>query len=214
MLKMHGLAGIGLLCGMMLTGCVGYNTWPPQEGVSGLSAPNVRPNDQVILASLQYVVERYPADSDEYAVNLPEGISPSLYRWIVDRVGEGAQPLTRENEHLPIYHVKQIKVRGREAEVLVLRPVTEAGLGPDGEPAYQPITVSLSGRIASGWRIVNRREWIVGLEETPEPYYWTDGDETETQVAAADEGSEPESQVAETADLDEPATTAEVPDDQ
>lgn len=177
MLKMHGIAGIGLVCGVLLSGCVGYNTWPPQEGVRGVSAPNMRPNDQVMLASLQYVVERYPPDSERYAVNMPRGVSPSLYRWVVDRVGEGAEPLTPENEFLPIYHVKQIKVRGREAEVLILRPVTEAGVGPDGDLAYQPITVTLQGRLASGWRIVNRREWIVGLEETPELYYWTGGDE-------------------------------------
>lgn len=189
MLRMHGLAGIGVVCVALLTGCVGYNTWPPQEGVAGVSDPNVRPNDQVILASLRYVVERYPADSDRYAINMPRGMNENLYRWVVDRVGEGAEPLTEDNEWLPTYHVKQIKVRGREAEVMILRPVTEAGVGPDGDLAYQPITVSLRGRLASGWRIVNRREWIVGLEEVPEPYYWTGSEEPEQTTAEVSEDS-------------------------
>jgi len=231
MLKVHGLSGgrvaglwlavgIGVATVVAIAGCAGYNTWPPQEGVRGLSDPNARPNDQVMLASLQYVTDRYPPDTERYAINLPEGLNPRLYKWIVDRAGEGAEPLTVENQDLPIYHLKQIKVRGREAEVMLLRPVTEAGTGPEGEMAYQPITVSLRGGL-DGWRIVHRREWIVGLEEPPPLNFWTGVDgtaiaATETDPAEA-ESPEPSPADEAQAEADPPdeaqETTAEVPDD-
>ena len=169
----------------LLGGCTGYNTWPPQKGVAGIKDPNVRPNDQVILTSLQYTVQRYPPDSPDgrFAINLPEGINPRLYTWVVARAGEGAEPLTEDNADLPIYHVKQIKVRGREAEVLVLRPVTEAGEGPEGAMAYQPITVQMRGGL-DGWRVVHRREWLVGLEDPPPLNYLDVPGEDETATAS------------------------------
>jgi hypothetical protein len=163
-----GMVAFGLV---FLGGCAGYNTWPPSPGSSGIANPNARPADQVMLASLQYVVARYPVEGDQhYVVNLPKGLNPRLYKWIVDRVGEGAEPLTIDNKDLPIFHLKQFKIRGSDAEVLILRPVTEAGTGPEG-PAYQPITVMLHGGL-DGWRVVHRREWAVGLEDPPVKNFW------------------------------------------
>lgn len=165
------LVGAAIAGLTLVGGCAGYNTWPPTPGSAGVANPNARPADQVMLAGLQYVVARYPVEGDQhYAINMPKGLNPRLYKWIVDRVGEGAEPLTFDNQDLPTYHLKQLKIRGREAEVLILRPVTEAGTGPDGV-AYQPITVTLHGGL-DGWRCVHRREWAVGLDDPPIKNFW------------------------------------------
>lgn len=178
-----GLAAAGLAM-VVAAGCAGYSTWPPRDGSAGVANPNARPNDQVMLTGLRYVVERYPADSETYALNLPQGLNPRLYKWIADRVGEGAEPLTTKNQAGPIYHVKEIKVRGSEAQLLVLRPVTEAGPGPHGSMAYQPITITMRGGV-EGWHVVRRREWVVGLEETPRLNFW---DPIETADASGEPG--------------------------
>jgi len=161
------LAPLAALCAFaaaIATGCAGYTNWPG-EPLTANSDPSARPNDAVIVSALRWTVNRYPVD-DRYALNLPQGLDGPLYQLLVERVSPNAEPVLPGNQDLPTYHVKEIQVRGRTAEVLVLRPATELGRRPNGDYPLQPVTVGLRGDF-SGWRVTRAREWTAGIESPP-----------------------------------------------
>jgi len=178
-----------VFAGVGLGGCAGYSNWPG-EGV-GLRDPSTRPNDVVMVEAMRWTVERFPPGTPEgrYALNLPVGLGPALYAEMVEKVGPRAEPVLERNRDLPTYHVKSLRVRGMEAEVLVLRPVTELGPTGEGQYALQPVTVWLKSSLRGGWRVVRSREWTVGMEEPPPLHVWRP--ERETAVAEGEPG-EPE----------------------
>ncbi len=186
--KLVGVLICGLAC--VLGGCVGWANYPPEEGQTRFISPNEPGMTDIMAAGLKYVANKYPPEgltraraaatglepsTQKFAVNLPEGVRPRLSQRIVQLAGERAVLLTPETEHLPIYHIASLRVRGDEGQVNILRPVPEFGVSPTGEPVYQEITVTLRGGVQP-WRVVSHREWSPGSVASIPPlrYYHPD----------------------------------------
>lgn len=210
---MGSIAASSLLV-MGLSGCVGYATYPPVQGAYGApNNPNAPPVDELMALSLKWVTDRYPiraglptvAGQPQFAINLPRGVRKSTYERTAAVLGDKALPLTPENAtKLPIYHVAEIRVRGRVAKIDVLRPAQELGSRPDGQPVYQCITLYIEGGFQQ-WRVMGFQAWEPGVVPVPEYYYvpaveWPDRDRAEelrSQPTEEPTPSEPVMQPAE-----------------
>ncbi len=162
-----------ILCSAVLLampGCVGYTTYPPADWQLASDDINGPPADELMIASLAAVIDRFPPPpGTRPVVNLPAAVKDRVYGVIVDRVGRGARPMAPGLESEPTYHVTRIWARGTKAEVDVLRPVVELGPSPSGEPIVQAVTVYLEGGFRR-WRVVRMRPWVIGADELPAPH--------------------------------------------
>ncbi len=209
-----GICSVAVLSASSLfSGCVGYATYPPVQGAYGApNNPNAPPVDELMALSLKWVTDRYPiksgsptvAGEPQFAINLPRGVRKSIYERTAAALGDKAQPLTPENATtLPIYHVAEIRVRGRVAKVDVLRPAQELGSRPDGQPVYQCITLHIEGGFQP-WRVIRFQAWEPGVVQVPEYYYvpaveWPDRERAEELRSSPEDGpsrSEPVMQPA------------------
>lgn len=154
--------------GLCLSGCVGYDSYPPVAGDTARNNPNSPPLDEIMIAGMQWLITRYPPVGHEgnVAINLPRGVRPEHYVRIVQTIGGRAVPLCESNANLPVYHVKSIRVRAGTAQIDVLRPALEAGPTPAGTPVSQGFTLDLRGGWEE-WRVTRWREWSVGTIEAP-----------------------------------------------
>lgn len=166
--RMGWMLVAGVILGSL--GCVGYSSYPKVEGAAP-SSPNfihVRP---VVAESIKAVVAKYhPQSAGPYAVNLPVGLTPTGREEIMAALGAEAMDLTPRSEHLPIYHVGRVWVRGTNAKVDIIRPVLELGPMPSGQPTYQGMTVWLEGGINKWW-VEMIQPWSIGVVEPPELNY-------------------------------------------
>lgn len=179
--KRRSAAALGAMVGVaMLAGCVNYASYPPTPGSVAITNPNTPAIEEVMMAGLRWTAMRYPppttvAEADEssrplMAVNLPPGVRGKVYERVANVV-PGAEPLSPENSHLPIYHVGAIRIRGDTAQVNIFRPVTDLGVKPTGETVYQEIRLDLRGGLAP-WRVVSWREWTPGSGDVPNLNYF------------------------------------------
>ncbi len=169
------LAGTG-----MLSGCVGYNVYPPMEGERGFTNVYSNPFPQVITESLKWVVVRYPPNSQAewsqpaagnvgvtpFAVNLPVGLNRVLAERMVKDIGQGAEPMIPGNEKLPTYHISRVWVSGDDAKVDIIRPVVDVAYTGQGKPVTQALTVRLRGGLAQ-WHVTSHREWAFNALQPP-----------------------------------------------
>jgi hypothetical protein len=168
------VAAVGMA---VLAGCVSYAHHTSAAAPVGYTNPNTPAIEEVMMAGLQWTATRYPPGSypgDEaamMAVNLPEGVRGRVYERVAGAV-PGAEPLTPENSHLPIYHVGTFRIRGDRAQVNVFRPVTAVGPTPTGETVYQEIRLDMRGGLGP-WRVVASREWTPGSGDLPPLNYYT-----------------------------------------
>jgi hypothetical protein len=156
----------------LLGGCVSWASYPAGPGETAVKNPNDPTILNVIETGLEWVVRKYPpgttGDGPKLAINLPQGIRERVYERMAVRVGHGAAPLRSDTATLPVYHVAQVRIRGDEAAVDIIRPVVELGAGPDGGPVYQEIRVNMRGGMGP-WHIVSHREWTPGtVAQMPE----------------------------------------------
>jgi hypothetical protein len=156
-----------------LGGCVSYATYPPVPKDTAINDPNTPAMEEVAAAGLKWVVGKYPPGPEgaAFALNLPEGTTPVVYRRMAAAVGNGAEVLTPENSHLPIYHVVSIRIRGDQANVWIDRPVVALGTTPQGTAVYQEVKLWLQGGL-SPWHVVNALERTPGLAEIPALNYY------------------------------------------
>lgn len=214
----RSLAVASLLAIPLLAGCgaggVGWSTYPPVRGQAAFGNPNRYPMPQVVTAALRYTLDRYPPPSpraaapapvdgqvpglgatSEIAINLPEGFSRERYLEIAgalttDRVA--VHPLTPETAALPTYHVAQVRIRGGQATVDVLRPVYDLARATGGELPQQGLTLELQGGLTP-WRVESRQIWAIGTIPVPAPNYLPevqtepDPDDVPVDAAAAPE---------------------------
>lgn len=193
-----GLCAGGLIVAA-LSGCVGYNVYPPEQGGAGFTDPSSPPMYQIMTQALRWAVKKYPpggqmppSSSDvpispseaeaianaaaaggepaQVAIALFSSMRPDVYRYAVDQVGMGAVPLTPETEHLPTYIVSRVWVLGDEAKVDLFKPVLSLG-APGGQQVYQPITVNLRGGLKF-WKVTSYRVWSIGTFAPPMPGYF------------------------------------------
>jgi hypothetical protein len=156
-----------------LSGCVSYANYPPLPKNVAVNNPNSPAMEEVTMAGLKWVVAKYPVvpEGEPFAINLPQGVKPGVYQHVADTVGNGAQPLTPENEHLPIYHVSEIRVRGDQANIWIDRPVVALGTTPQGTAVYQEVKLWLQGGL-SPWHVVNAIDRTPGAAEIPPLNYY------------------------------------------
>lgn len=169
-----------VLLGSGLSGCVGYNIYPPMEGERGFTNVNSDPFPPVMTSALQWVTTRYPPNADAewnqpaagnvgvtpFAINLPRGVNRMLAERIIKNVGNGAQPMVPGSENLPTYHVSRIWVSGDEAKVDIVRPVVNVAFTNQGKPVTQGITVRLRGGMKQ-WTVSSHRLWSFNAMQPP-----------------------------------------------
>jgi hypothetical protein len=190
-------AAVGLALGglALVGGCVSYASYPAVPRNTAINDPNSPAMEEVMVAGLRYAVEKYPPGGRgegenaggeggaeagggggeagaRLALNLPEGLKPTVYERIARRVGSGAAPLTGETSHLPIYHVSYLRVRGDQAQINIVRPVVEMGLTPEGTPVMQEVKLQLRGGLQP-WHVITSREWDPGVVDLPPLNYHT-----------------------------------------
>ena len=167
-----------------LGGCASYATYPAIPRNTALNDPNTPAMADVMIAGLRYAAIKFPPGGKpdptkpieaitepRFAINLPKGTSPKAYERIVKVVGEGAVALTPETNHLPIYHVTYVRVRGDQAQVNILRAISELPPTPSGLPVQQEIKLQLAGGLRP-WHVITARDWDPGLAEMPELNYY------------------------------------------
>lgn len=179
----NALLGLLSLAGaaLGLSACAGYETYPdvPTNNFS-MSDPNTTSMPPCMAAALQWVVMKYPpggqapeelamgdAQPRPFTINLPPASTWKTCKRVADDVGMGCRPLTADSTELPVLHVTYVRVRGDEAVVNIIRPVSSLGTTPGGEPVPQEIKVQLRGGI-NPWHVIAWREWQVGTAEIPE----------------------------------------------
>jgi hypothetical protein len=98
----------------VLTGCVGYASFPYEEGGKNALAtqdPNTPPADELMALSLDWVVSKYPprgsgvsagagagagaATDPSFTINIPKGVRRDVYDKILDKLGGRAAPGVR-----------------------------------------------------------------------------------------------------------------------
>jgi hypothetical protein len=192
-MKWVGLIG-AVLAGGVGVGCQQYQTYPAVTTARGMAENPNNPNtERAMVAALQYVATRYPPGGQRFeaktpdeagrmtadfpfAINVPKGMRKSFYERIATKVGPEVKPLTEEvvaDNTLPIYHVTRVWLRFRTGTIDVLRPMPEMGVGPDGTPVYQKVTVRLEGDFTP-WRVIHARAWEPGADSSPELYFLPD----------------------------------------
>jgi hypothetical protein len=190
-------AGVMVMaCG--LVGCVSYANYPPVAKDTAVHNVNAPAMEEVMMAGLRWVAQKYPPSpssltgqpspmANDVAVNLPGGVKPKVYRRVAAAV-PGGQPLTEENQHLPTYHLSSIRIRGDQANVWILRPVTGLGASPRGGPVYQEIKLWLRGGLAP-WHVVSSLEMSPGAVDAPALAFYEPEAAPETRESVALEGS-------------------------
>lgn len=174
-LRRAGLCAAMAGAAAMLAGCVGYGTYPRAQGEVPFNVANSAASDELIIASLNWVTRRYPVpdalggSGAEYAVNLPATMRYQRAMRIVDKLGGNARDLTSETAGMPRYSIGRMWVRADQAEIDVYRPAFEVSAFGD-EPAYQMITVRLSGGLRQ-WRVDSTRPWAINAFDPPVPVY-------------------------------------------
>jgi hypothetical protein len=169
------LLAVGLLA--TLPGCVGYTTYPAASWQLASDNMNGPPADEIMIESIRWAVERYESGGEgSIAVNLPDAVKDRTYGIITYRAGERVVPVSEETAGLPTYHLTRLWVRGDKAEVDLLRPVSELGASPTGQPIIQAVTVYLKGGLRE-WRVERARHWRIGTDAVPQLHFFGSGDE-------------------------------------
>ena len=158
-------------------GCLNYSNYPPEPGTTWINARDTASIREPMAKALKHVIEQdiadqtnlnLPADGALVAINIPGGIAPESYRWVAANAGGRAAPLSEggSTAGLPIYHIGQVRIRGRDVRVDVLRPIT--GLEQNvSNPVYVGVEVWMEG--STGTRQIDRTRWReVGTLDAPE----------------------------------------------
>lgn len=178
MLRFAGL----LACVVMLLaggGCVSWASYPAAPGEVAIKDPNNPAVEELMMTGMRWVVSKHPpmdasgkhVGEGRLALNLPVGIKPKVYRRVAEAAGGGAEPLSEMNKSLPIYHIREIRIRGDEAQLIAVIPAATLGESPAGGPVYQEIKIGFTGGLGP-WRVVSFREWGPGGAEAPAPNYY------------------------------------------
>jgi len=179
----RALAAVALASMLMpLTGCVALvASWPAVGDDGAVNDPNVSPIPRVITAAVHEVVRRYPVPG-EFVVNLPEGLHLSRAERITAEISPNARIVSPGTEHLPVYHVTKVWVRGDRAQVDVVRPLDEP-------QTWQRVTVHLRHHLDGGWTVEYVKVWPMGMATPGSLYGWlakgATGDPPDYSPAAA-----------------------------
>jgi hypothetical protein len=180
-----------------LGGCMSYASYPAVPKNTAINNPNTPAMEEVMMAGLRWVASKYPPRASsptgepagpaaDVAVNLPKGVTPVVYRRVAAAV-PGGQPLIPENQNLPTYHVTEVRVRGDEANIWILRPTFDVGASPAGGPVYQEVKLWLRGGLQP-WHVVSSLDRTPGAEQPELTFYQAESNAT-VRVSAAESGT-------------------------
>lgn len=193
-MKSAWMVSAAALLVLIAGGCQKYQNYPPIATARGMAEdPNNPATEQAIVASVQYVANRYPPGGPRYeatnsreagslkvnyplAISVPPGMRKSFYERIPREIGPEVVPVTPELVEVgevPVVFVTRVQLRFHTGIVDVLRPMPELGKGPDGKPVYQKVTVRLQGGLEP-WRAIHARAWEPGADEAPDYYFVPD----------------------------------------
>ncbi|MEM8757066.1 MAG: hypothetical protein AAGF47_04705 [Planctomycetota bacterium] len=132
--RMVGCVAAAGVLGLSGSGCLYYGNYPPEDDLVWWNSRESAGLLELMEKSLGYVIEldlatqpglaTPPAGEPLLAVNLPGSISPESYRRVAKNAHPLAVPLSELRDDLPVYHIGAVRLRGGEARVHVLRPVT------------------------------------------------------------------------------------------
>jgi hypothetical protein len=132
-MKLLGLAllGLALLCGA----CTPYVNIPPNAGDVASHDPNRQTVQEVIVAAARAALAESPIDQPFHVI-LPAGTLPLIYDQMLPRISPHAVWSSRgAPEGEPFLEIRQVRIRGSNAEVDLIRPfdgLVLAGAAPAG----------------------------------------------------------------------------------
>lgn len=155
------------LCTAALAGCASYVNIPPDSNKDiAINAINAPPTPRLIGDALGYVLTINPPPSKPYAVRLPVEADPSTWGKVLAG-REGAAAYAPDQADVPVYDVRSIRIRGRDAWVDIVVPQTADD--------RRLIEVRLEGFV-SGWRVTSARRWSASVIRQRESTNLYDGD--------------------------------------
>lgn len=167
------LAAAALAAMASLSGCAGWQSWPPRDSEPAMLTPNSAVALDVMEASLRWALDKRPPKEHQgpVALNLPVGLTEGAYQGVARDVGRGSVPLSTKTAHLPIYHIVAFRVRMDDAQVELLRPALPASTYTDelrtDPEAYEGYILNLKGGFG-GWKVDLYRERSPGVLPVPE----------------------------------------------
>ena len=128
-----------------------YVNIPSQTGDVASSNPNTREVREVQIQALATVMEREEL-AGPVRIELPPGSDGLSYAAVASRLGEDViTPADDDVEAATTLGVEQIRIRGWDAEVDVLKPSTGG--------VQQIVTVYLRRAPTAGWTVERTRTW-------------------------------------------------------
>ncbi|MFK7962066.1 MAG: hypothetical protein AB8G96_16250 [Phycisphaerales bacterium] len=152
-------AGLGLALvasAASLGGCAPWATYPKVERSVTIAEPRVAPLPELMARA---VAVAYALEHEEYAeaeklpptpFNLPVGTPLSVWETVAGRLGQ-AFPATEVAPE--VIHVEQIRLRGTEAQVDVIRRPR------GGTPVLT--TITFRRELLRGWFVERTRDWRI-----------------------------------------------------
>lgn len=141
----------------LAAGCAPLRTYPAVDGTRELPWPGMEPVPSMCRRAISHLRMVLRDDGPLY-LNMPEGADGEVYRRVLHLLREG-EPMTSPDQ--PAYHIIQVRARGLQGEVDVLR--TEPSESPEFYTVYME-------RDAMDWRATDRRLWRIPTD-VPPPHY-------------------------------------------
>ena len=158
----HRIFGLLLVWIALLCGCTNYVNIPAQPGDVAGHNPNRHVVRVVLSESLQAVLKKHPFEGP-FAILLPETTSTKTYDFVASKTSKQAVwPGNKTRSDLPILEVKQLRIRGQDASVDIVRATT-AHL-ESGSP-NQVVTVDLKWHPLQGWLTQRIRGWRLAVDD-------------------------------------------------
>ena len=140
-------------------GCSTYVNIPAMPGDVAISNPDAQTVHDVIVPAMKLLMEDQKL-TDKFQVVFPVKTTPAVAQKTVARISDLAVWQEAPDTSLPIYDIRQVRVRGMDAEVDVVRPV--AVKQPDA--GRQVATVFVHWSPFDGWRGVEIRVWRMSVD--------------------------------------------------
>lgn len=147
-----------LLASLSLSGCAAWTTYPAIPGALRVGHPEVEPLPTIMAEAVRYSNERY-LKAEEPVFNLPDGVTIHTYESVKRRL-RGGKAMREPGE--PAVHVREIRVRGADAQVDVVFPRSD-GL-------YQFVTLYMKQRLVNRYEVRDTRLWRIHVQ-APQPNY-------------------------------------------
>jgi hypothetical protein len=154
---------LGALCLALLSGgggCTPYVNIPPNEGDFASHDPNRETVQDVIVAASRAALAESPVDQPFHVI-LPPGTLPLTYDQTLPKISPHAVWASEgAPEGAPFMEIRQVRIRGSNAEVDIIRPFSVA----DPEGFQHVVTVTLKWDAVAKWQAERLRAWRTSVD--------------------------------------------------